>query len=397
MAFRDDREVLKQKARDLERDLAEAESKLAAERGEARRAEKLEAELSAAKATLQRIEAQLAKPEVISRNPLRKTLLVLGLIGAGVGATFWLLRASPAPAPTSTVAAPADPLPTDGTGIQINLDLRDRKKTLPPRSPESAVTAAPAPVKEVTTRWVGKAKTVTGLPIKPGAGCSVDAVLRSNNRHEVTIRCGEEVLYRSTAKLEGTAHLSSGVRESPGELAGTARAAISWGDVGARSGPRTQASINSEARIASAWRDTVPPYRVDIEIAELSEPYQGTFDAKHSLEALAFKERVERSAKITKTKGKSPVAAGARCTVSVAPHWDDECRAKLTCGTHVVYGAGTTGFSKCDVADGKPTAFRDESLEGDPMLTWDIAKGTAALIVKDGEADWSADFSVSEK
>ncbi len=399
MAFRDDREVLKQKARDLEQELAEANAKLDAQQSEAARAAQLEAELAAARATLERIEARLPKAGGRSKLPL----LAAGVALAGAGGAFLLMRSAErapaaASAPEPSGATPNSALTMYRDGIQIDVDLRKSLKPVPGSSGTAVPGAGPAPalpVKEVTARWLGKAKTVTGLAIKPGAGCSVDAVLRSNNRHEVTVRCGEEVLYRSTDKLEGTASLSAGVRELVGDAPGTAQAAIAWGDVGARNGPRTQASIKSEARVASAWRDTAPPYRIDIELAELSEPYQGAFDAKHSHDALSFKERVVRQAKVKKTTGKAPVTVGAQCKVSVAPHWGEECRAKLTCGDRVLYGAGDTGFSKCDVSDGKPTAFRDDSLEGDPMLTWEITSGAMALLVKDDDADWSANFSVA--
>jgi hypothetical protein len=394
VAFRDDREVLKQRAQELEQSLAEANKKLDVQKSEAARAKQLEAELAAARATLDRIEGQLPKKSSRSQ-PL--ALGAVALVGAAaVAGGAWLLG-RPSPGPMPSAAPTAEAAAASGEGIQLTVDLRDMQKRMPAQSGVAVPSPAPPPAKEVTARWLGKAKTVTGLAIKPGAGCSVDAVLRSNNRHEVTVRCGDEVLYRSTDKLEGTAHLSAGVQELLGDAPGTARAAISWGDIGARNGPRAQASINSEAHVASAWRDTAPPYRVDIELSELSEPYQGAFDAKHSHDALPFKERVERRAKVQKTTGKSPLAVGAQCTVSVGPSWDDECRAKLTCGTRVLYGANNTGFAKCEVAEGKPTLFRDDSLEGDPMLTWDVVNRTIALVVDVRGDKWSADFSVASK
>lgn len=397
VAFRDDREALKQKTRDLEHELAEANRKLEAQQGEAERARQLEAELEAARNLLNRIEAKLPKPPVISDpSPgVRKfRAAILGTLGIGVvaGGAAVFLREPPVPAAVPSVA-PGDPLGAQsGNGIQVSVDLRDLVKSTPSAAPL-------APVKEVSVRWLGKAKTVTGTAIKPGASCSVDALLRSNHRHAVTVRCGDELLYRSTDKLEGTAHLSAGLDEQPGEKPGTARARIQWGDIGARNGPRTQASIDSAARSASAWRDTAPPYRVDIELAELSEPYEGAFDAKHSHDALLFQDRLERRAKVSKTSGKAPIANGAACVVSLMPAWSDRwnCRAMLACGKQVLYGAGSNGFSKCDAEAGKPLAFRDELLEGDPMMTWDIAKRSVTLVAEENGAQWSAELTVSEK
>jgi len=243
VAFRDDREILKQKALDLERDLRAAESKLDAQRSETERVQKLEAELAEARAMLTRIEAQLPKPAASSGR--RAAVLLVALVAVGVGGMLALTRSR----------EPRPPMPT----------------------PVVLHQTARAPVVEVKAQWAGKAKTVTGMPIKVGSPCTVDAVLRSTQKHDISISCGDQVLYRSTDALEGMAQMSVGVEESPAPKQGSARAALGWNDIGARSGARAQASVNSQARVAAAWRETLPAYRVEIEIPELSAPYEGAF------------------------------------------------------------------------------------------------------------------------
>jgi len=66
-----------------------------------------------------------------------------------------------------------------------------------------------------------------------------------------------------------------------------------------------------------------------------------------------------------------------------------------SCADRVLYGVGTNGFSACDVVDGKPSAFHDNLQEGDPVLNWDIALGSMALVGKEGDSEWSAELTVS--
>lgn len=386
MAFRDDREVLKQQARDLERQLTDAESKLEAQRGETERAQKLEAELAAARATLARIEAQLPKP---APAPNRTKIAIVGLLGVAAGGGMWLMRSSPDPAPPPPAIVVQPTLPQ-------SLPLT---KAIEPVAPIAVPTVAGEPIKEVSARWVGKAKTVTGTSIKVGAACHIDAVLRSNGEHDVTISCGKEVLYASTDKLEGMAQVSFKTDETPAQKPGTAHASLAWSDIGARSGARAQASLNSPARVAAAWRDTSPSYRVEIDIPELSTPYEGAFERLHSHEALAFQERVEQHARVTKTEGRAPVQMGAACALWLYPQWigGHNCRAKITCGGRVLYGVGSNGYGGCEVVDGKLVAFNDNSHEGDPVLNWDVPRGTLSLVVKEGDAEWNAQLAVGSK
>jgi hypothetical protein len=385
VAFRDDREVLKQRANDLERELAEANDKLEAQKGEADRVKKLEDELAEARGMLNRIEAKLPKQQ--DKNGGKVAIAIFGVIGVGLAVAV-AMRGSTAPPPPPS--SNGDPL------------LEPTVVSPPAPRPVASVveTAQPAPreapVAEVKAHWTGKAKRVTGAAVKVGSPCAVDAVLRASDKHEVTISCGE-VLYRSTDALSGESMMSSRVGEYAAEKPGHARAALAWDDIGTRTGPRTQASLDSQAHTASAWSETVPSFRVDIEIPTLSDAYEGAFQRLHSFDALAFKAGIERGVKVIKTKGGAPIQAGALCRARLSPNWGDRhnCRVLLWCGNHELYGSGTTGFTRCEVAEGKPTAFRDESLDGDPMLTWEIAKGTIALTDGEGNNQWSADFSVA--
>jgi len=128
----------------------------------------------------------------------------------------------------------------------------------------------------VTARFHATVRSATGLALRKGTSCEVRSVLRANEQHEVSIRCGTLELYNSTDLLEGKAQLTSEAREYPGK-AGTSQASLAWHDTGTRSGLRTQASVDTQGRVAVAWRDAAPSFRVEIEVQERSASYEGTF------------------------------------------------------------------------------------------------------------------------
>ncbi len=381
MAFRDDRDALKHKAEDLEAQLKAAQAEIDRNRDEAGRAARLEQELAQAREMLQRIEAQLpARAPRASAS--RVGLFVGGAVAlAGLGG-FLLLRAEPAPVPppVASVAAVSPP------AVQAPAPLATLPKVSPVAPPSPPVTAQ-------RVRWPAKVKTATGLPLAKGAACSIDAVLRASKPHEVTVSCGAEILYRSTDKLEGMAHMSSGAGEQPGLAKDTAQARLKWDDVGARTGPRTQASLDTSARAAVAFRETAPAFRVELDVATWSEPYP------RDNSDLAFSTRVAQKAKVSSVAGAAPLKVGTACDVLLEPHYDPRhnCRAVVSCSGRTLYGAPGFGFSNCETKDGEPVAFRDETHGGDPVLRWDLVTGGLELVVQVGDQEWSAKLTTSNK
>lgn len=380
MAFRDDRDAQKQKAEELQRALTAAEAELAAGREQAERTRELERELAAAKAHLARIEERLPAPKSSSRA-VWLALAGVGVTGA-VGA--FLLARSPAPIPEHAAVA------VEPVAVAPPLALTTR-----PVTPAPSVSPTPEgpipPMRETTAIWRAKVKSATGLPLAVGSACEVESVWGNRRGREVVVRCGKEVLYRSTDKLEGMAQMGHDFIESIGDAPATARGTLTWNDVGSRSGPRTQASVDTGASSAAAWRETAPAFRVELTVAPLSDPYP------YDDSTLAFSERIKQKAKVEKIQGKAPIRPGASCDVRLTPEIDEKmnCRALVKCGAQIVYGGTYSGLSTCEAKDGKPTRFADESHDGDPVLRWDILAGKLELVVQKDGSEWSAELAVA--
>ena len=353
MAFRDDREALRQQNESLQGELSAAERELAQQRDRAEDADRLEKELKQAQARIDRLEGR-RKPQQA------RTALVAGVGAAtvlmGAGMAFFLVRA-PGQVPPVVVGIGAPGAPVVAA----------------PGDPP-AVPAAPAEPRQVETSWTGKVQRVQGMKLAVGTPCRVLATLYSPKRTpKVEIECGGKFLYRSTDALEGMSSSSYGYLEQPGGEAGQARSTIAYQDQGSRTGARTQASIDSPQNAASAWSESAPAFRVDIDLDELSAP-AAALEPDHTPDALPFAKAVQRKGKVTAVTGTAPVAAGATCEVSLSPSWGNPgCRARVRCGDETLYGAGTSGFLSCEVADGKPTRARDAEQDGDPAVDVDLA------------------------
>ncbi len=372
MAFRDDREALKQKTAELEAELESTERELEAERANAARSKELEAQLVAARKRLH----ELGQRSGGKKSPGQSRVAVVAasgvmVVGAAVGAMV-LVRRAPAP--------PPPPVANVGPAAQ---------------APQPA--AAPAPKREVTVRWNGRVKTATGSEaLPPGTACTLDAVLRTPSGSELTISCGGKPLYRSTDPLNGMSQHGMNAGETAGLAPGTARLWLTWDDIGARTGARSQASVNTGSGVAAAWKETEPSFRVEIEVDGMSEPTNGTVDAAHSEATLPFKERIQTTAKVTATVGGAAIAKDAVCDLTLAPAWGQpyNCRATVTCDGKTLYGNAANGFSSCTIDGDRPTAFADDEHGGDPVFHWDVEKRTAKLVVRVGDLEWSADFAV---
>ncbi len=364
MAFRDDREALRQRT-------AELEAEVEAQRAQVEKTKALEAELVRTRHALHEMEQKLPTRKNRASPP---AVLLGGLVAvavAGAVMSFALVRRGPPPPPPSPVSHPALP-----------------RAVAPPSDA--------APAREVKTHWVGRVKSATGLALDVGASCRLDATLRTPKGTELVLACGDKVLYRSTDPLDGVSQHGWSLGEVPGPTSGTARQWLLWDDVGTRTGERAQASIDTKLGVASAWRETQPNYRVDVEIEPFSEPASGTMEAAHTEMALAFTDRVHKRGKLAKVAGPAPLSAGAACELWLGPDWGAQtnCRAVVSCDGKVIYGAGTTGFSKCAVSSGKPVSFLDDTHDTDGVLTWKLGGATASLGALAGAEEWTAEINL---
>jgi hypothetical protein len=356
MAFRDDREALRQRAESLKHQLDATERELAEKRQRAEDAERLEKELDEARERIDRLEG---------RRPAGQ-----GKAGLAIGAGM-LAALAVAAIGFFAVSTRRAVLPPGGTPMEV--------ATPPVARPPAKNAAAPAG-RALETSWSGKVRRADGLTLAAGAPCRVKATLRTGaEAPTVDIECGGKFLYRSTDALEGTSSTSFAHLELPAAEAGMTGHSLIYQDQGARTGARTQASINSPERAASAWRDGAPAFRVDIDLDELSSP-GAPLDPTHTEAALPFTERLLRKGKVTAVTGDAPVAAGASCEVSLVPVWGQpSCRARVRCGDETLYGNGNSGYLDCEVVDGKPTRAHDRVQDTDPAAELDLTGGKVTV------------------
>jgi hypothetical protein len=192
----------------------------------------------------------------------------------------------------------------------------------------------------------------------------------------VVARCGDRVLYDSTLPLEGMSMNDSALGEvpEPGK-AGVFRYKLTYSDVGARTGARGQATIDSAEHTAVLFRETVPVYKVTLTLDPLSQIREGA--PLFSSTKAAFDHVVQRRMMVLEADGPAPVKKGASCQLRVAPSYteDHSCKVTLTCGAKVIFGAGDSGYEDCAVKDGEPAGFTDDQpsrVDHDPRATLDI-------------------------
>lgn len=373
MAFRDDREALRQQNESLQHELDSTERELAEKRERAEEADRLEKELKQAQARIDRLEGRPRPQQGRALTVVAAAGAAMVVLAAGVA---YLIVHEPAVVPLAGgLVAPGAPVVT---------------------SPGATATAAPPEPRQVERVWTGKVQRAEGMKLAAGTPCRVLATLRyPKGSPTVEIECGGKFLYRSTDQLEGMSSTSSGHAELPGGAAGQTRHSLAYQDQGSRTGARTQASINSPQNAAAAWSESAPAFRVDIALDELSAPGPA-LDPTHTPEALPFAEAVQRKGKVEAVTGTAPVAAGAACELTLTPSWGKPgCRARVRCGEEVLYGAGSSGYLECEVAGGKATRARDTVQDGDPAVDIDLVGGEMVVDDRTQASPYTATIALS--
>lgn len=372
VAFRDDREALRQRTAELEAELDAAEKQLDAQREQREHNKLLKDELVRTRERLHAMEKQMSGRRGGGAGPALVGAIVFVFVIGGVVAFLTARSAAPVP----VASHPADP----------NVVVQ----------PAAVSPTVVTPPREVKTRWKGRVKTATGMDLKPGTDCELAAVLRSPSGTEIALSCGGSSLYDSTDQLNGMSQHSEGVGELPGPLHGTALHYLKWDDVGSRTGARSQASIDTKLGVASAWRETQPAFRVEIEIEGLSEPATSTLDASHSDANLPFSNGVKTPGRAARVTGPAPVKAGAACSVIIRPVWGPErnCRAVVSCDDRILYGDRVTGFNTCEILEGAPASFDDSKHdEADGVFVW-TRGGPAKVAGMVGDKEWTIEIAL---
>ncbi|MDI1452202.1 hypothetical protein [Polyangium sp. 6x1] len=270
MTYRDERDALRGRIQGLEQDLQDARRFQQTAEEKRARIEQIEGRMREAEQDLQALRSELVALRGAPPPKKKSSFVVPVLIGSTVllamtGSLVAFLVMEPPPPPHEPVVSPVvvtEPIPA----------------TEPPRS--VAPPAAPlAPMRQVAARWTGKVTHASGLPFGAGASCIVDSTLEGNgdkgNVVDLSVTCGGRPVYRSSDKLEGMSMNGFGLGEEPGKDAGTFTYAVRYSDTGARSGPRTQISLDSTQGQGAVWSDVVPIFRVEFKLPTFSAPVPG--------------------------------------------------------------------------------------------------------------------------
>lgn len=270
MNYRDERDALRGRIEGLEQDLHDARRVQQDDAAKRARIEQIEARMRETEANLRAMRSELV---ALGAKPQPKKNLVPVFIGMGaavlvtaMAAVFFVRAPAPPPPPIlrvppvvepAQVAAPLPEIPTDDP-----LPLKP-----------------PAPPRQTKAQWIGKVTRIQGLAGGPGAPCIVDATLEGGDNDgrvsELSVKCSGKFVYQSTDKLEGMSMLGYGMAEEPGKEAGTHAYAVKYSDTGARSGPRTQISLDTTHGQGAVWSEVVPIFRVEFSVPTLSTAVKG--------------------------------------------------------------------------------------------------------------------------
>lgn len=266
MTYRDEREALRGRIQGLEQDLQDARRVQQDDEAKRARIAQIEARMHEAEGDLKAMRAELEtlgaarRPKRLSWTVVAAAVAVV-LVGASVASFRLLQPAHQAPFEEPLEPAVAAPPPPE---------VETPAPTAIPTPAETARAAVPP----VEVQWTGKVTRANGLAIGPGAPCVVSATLASDQGKarvsRLSVKCGDKVLYQSWDKLEGMSMSSYGFAEEPGKEAGTFAYAVKYGDTGARSGPRTQVSLDTTQGQGAVWSDVVPMFRVEFSVPALS-------------------------------------------------------------------------------------------------------------------------------
>ncbi len=274
MIYRDDGAVLRERARALEAELAEASRQLAATHAASARAADLEAALADTRSELDRVRAARAGGPARSaaafdaaqraRLALPIGALALGLVGLSALSGL-ALRSAGHP----TTAQIADRNATlAGLVAEVGGVERPPEALLPPplvapgehgrrwlgRLREAGDDPEPWP-RYVPFRGGAPPRSIDGAPLPAGTPCAVDVALSAQSSElrvrRVQVTCGYTILYRSSAERLADAR----VIEEVGPTPGTYRDAFTYRDMGSSLAHLPGVSIDTAAGTVIVWNE----------------------------------------------------------------------------------------------------------------------------------------------
>lgn len=263
-----------------------------------------------------------------------------------------------------------------------------------PPAPE-AHPGSPLEDEPVTLQFLARVVSVKGRGVSKGAKCQVNVHVSGSHIDDLDVSCGDKVLYDSRTPLNGMASMGHDLFERKKGDAWVYR--VVYLDTGMRSS-RKQIRLDSSARQATVFSESVDAFSVDLRVDEFSlprkgEPLMGTDAQVAPLEVALY---------FAAETGTPPKAPRDKCVLKsqfLETSSDGaRCKTLLSCGPTILYGKGQTGFGPCDILDGRIVSFEDAQethVDGDPAL--EFGSQTVKLSDSPGRVPFGLEFSVPEE
>lgn len=347
--YRDDREALHNRVAQLEEELADArkEGEKQGRDDAEEHARALETKIAGMRDDLERMQNELDAMRGRDPGPPRakgNPAVIAGVAGVvlavgGIGVV--LARSSSSHevhVPVALPTPPPEPLP----------------KVTPPREPVAlprpvASAPPPPPSRSTTAKWTATVARADGLPLAPGSACTIEATITARETNalvpQLSVTCGSQKLYDSSDALNGMAQMRNDAREKLGPNDDKSVFTMVYRDIGSRTGARTQIDLDSNVRQGAVFRDTIPRFRVELNVPQTSVPTTALAGAE---------QRLRRTGKLTETSGAATVKVGTSCVLRAMPIGKGkDCVAEVACGTSILFPS--TAKVTCTYAVDKTT------------------------------------------
>jgi hypothetical protein len=383
MAFRDDRDALRARKEQLEQDLASAKQELDRHERKDANDERELARLRGEVDRLRKAVGELPPPVPTNRAPMIAALAAGLVMLSGVAAFFVAMRADE---PT-VVVSPGEPLTS----------------LTPPPPPPPPPPATPVRFAAVITSSESRPE----LPV--GAGCVIETELTRADVASLRVRCLDVIVYDPSWEVGMAVTMTSSSALARSTAAGDVYL-VEYSDTGTRSGPRPQIAFVSQRSALRIWAEGASPFELRFAVDERGVP-----DASREIGAQSPRARELRAtqapharwrvaADLQSSGGNLPFTERT-CELALFP--DDlqsqlTCRTQLRCGETIVYGAGTSGYMRCEtVVEGAQAFPRANdtgvtSEDGDPSAQLEMAQRTLRVADATATGAWEASFALRD-
>ncbi|MBI4951363.1 MAG: hypothetical protein HY908_04975 [Myxococcales bacterium] len=132
--------------------------------------------------------------------------------------------------------------------------------------------------RSVETRWRAEVAAATGRPFRVGLACELDASLGANEgalaRVGLRVRCGDELVYDSTAPTNALSFVDFDAEERVSDTDARPRYALRYEDRGSPA-LRAQLELDTRKGRARLWREGDEPFALELRVEAWSEPSSG--------------------------------------------------------------------------------------------------------------------------